>query len=47
MIRHALALIFAAARLRAQGTYALKPTPKSVVWGYYDAKATPAARLTS
>jgi len=25
----------------AQATYTLKPTPKTVAWGYYDAKAAP------
>ena len=28
-------------------TYQLKPTPKTVVWGYYDAKAAPALRIKS
>ena len=27
--------------------YHLKPTPKTVVWGYYDAKATPVLRIKS
>jgi acetamidase/formamidase len=27
--------------------YQLKPTPKTVVWGYYDAKAAPALRIKS
>jgi acetamidase/formamidase len=27
--------------------YRLKPTPKTVVWGYYDAKAAPALRIKS
>ncbi len=30
----------------AQTTYTLKPTPKTVAWGYYDAKAAPAERLS-
>src|SRR5246500_1224448 len=30
-----------------QATYTLKPTPKTVVWGYYDAKAAPALRVKS
>ena len=28
-------------------TYALKPTPKTVAWGYYDAKAAPVLRVKS
>src|SRR6201988_653680 len=31
----------------AQATYTLKPTPKTVAWGYYDAKATPVLRVKS
>src|SRR5260370_12400917 len=31
----------------AQATYTLKPTPKTVVWGYYDAKAAPVLRVKS
>ena len=31
----------------AQTTYTLKPTPKTVAWGYYDAKATPVLRIKS
>src|SRR5437879_4388341 len=27
--------------------YQLKPTPKTVVWGYYDAKTPPALRIKS
>jgi len=30
----------------AQATYTLKPTPKTVAWGYYDARAVPAERLS-
>src|SRR5712664_373891 len=32
---------------RAQATYTLKPTPKTVAWGYYDAKAAPVLRVKS
>lgn len=32
---------------RAASTYTLKPTPKTVAWGFYDAKATPALRIKS
>src|SRR5260221_9775828 len=32
---------------RAPATYALKPTPKTVAWGYYDAKAAPVLRVKS
>src|ERR1700719_2203551 len=28
-------------------TYTLKPTPKTVAWGYYDAKAAPVLRVKS
>ncbi|MGC1485427.1 MAG: hypothetical protein WA789_16660, partial [Candidatus Acidiferrum sp.] len=31
----------------AQATYTLKATPKTVAWGYYDAKATPVLRVKS
>src|SRR2546421_1059334 len=30
-----------------QATHTLKPTPKTVAWGYYDAKATPVLRVKS
>jgi acetamidase/formamidase len=32
---------------RAAATYTLKPTPKTVAWGYYDAKAMPVLRIKS
>src|ERR1035438_7276807 len=32
---------------KAQATYTLKPTPKTVAWRYYDAKATPVLRVKS
>ena len=31
----------------AQVTYTLKPTPKTVAWGYYDAKASPVLHVKS
>src|SRR5258708_3507749 len=31
----------------AQATYTLKPTAKTVAWGYYDAKAAPVLRVKS
>lgn len=31
----------------AQGIYQLRPTPKTVAWGYYDAKAEPVLRIKS
>ncbi len=31
----------------AQATYQLKPTPKTVAWGYYDAKTAPVLRIKS
>jgi len=44
-------LIFAislcAQSLPSQTVYQLKPTPKTVAWGYYDAKATPVLRVKS
>jgi FtsP/CotA-like multicopper oxidase with cupredoxin domain len=30
-----------------QVSYTLKPTPKTVAWGYYDAKAAPVLRVKS
>src|SRR5258708_6082819 len=46
-----LAALFAmfplSAQIGAQATYTLKPTPKTVAWGYYDAKATPVLRVKS
>src|SRR5882762_6311328 len=30
-----------------QTPYTLKPTPKTVAWGYYDAKAAPVLRIKS
>jgi hypothetical protein len=35
----ALALSFSASQANAHATFTLKPTPKRVAWGYYDAKA--------
>ncbi|HEY2462041.1 MAG TPA: acetamidase/formamidase family protein [Candidatus Acidoferrum sp.] len=32
---------------KAQATYTLKATPKTVAWGYYDAKAAPVLRVKS
>src|ERR1700724_425248 len=37
----------AAREANAQATYTLKPTPKTVAWGYYDAKAAPVLRVKS
>ena len=31
----------------AQATYTLKATPKTVAWGYYDAKAAPVLHVRS
>ena len=31
----------------AQATHTLKPTPKTVAWGYYDAKMPPVLRVKS
>ena len=45
-------LIFCLYPLSAQqsngpANYTLKPTPKTVAWGYYDAKAAPVLRVKS
>jgi acetamidase/formamidase len=43
-----LAVVSLLARsVHAQATYTLKPTPKTVAWGYYDAKAAPVLRVKS
>jgi acetamidase/formamidase len=43
-----LAWLFCSVRANAQQTtYTLKATPKTVAWGYYDAKATPVLRVKS
>jgi len=42
-----LALPPVAQRAAAQATYTLKPTPKTVAWGYYDAKTPPVLRIKS
>ena len=56
MIRCAMLLSFAllfswhpvsAQQASAQATYTQKPTPKTVAWGYYDAKAAPVLRIKS
>jgi acetamidase/formamidase len=36
-----------ALEVRGQQTYKLKPTPKTVAWGYYDASTPPALRIKS
>jgi acetamidase/formamidase len=41
------ATFICARSLDAQATYTLKPTPKTVAWGYYDAKAAPVLRVKS
>src|SRR5690349_13535201 len=40
-------LSLCAQQTAAQATYTLKPTPKTVAWGYYDAKAAPVLRVKS
>ena len=42
-----LVVAFFVPRARSQASYQLKPTPKTVAWGYYDAKATPVLRVKS
>src|SRR6266496_3186265 len=39
--------ILLAPQTNAQATYTLKPTPKTVAWGYYDAKTPPVLRVKS
>jgi acetamidase/formamidase len=41
------ALSLFAQQTNAPATYTLKPTPKTIVWGYYDAAATPVLRIKS
>ncbi len=40
-------LSLASQQANAQATHTLKPTPKTVAWGYYDAKAAPVLRVKS
>ena len=40
-----LASFALAKHANGQATYTLKPTPKTVAWGYYDAKAAPVLRI--
>lgn len=42
-----LVSLLCATHTNAQATYTLKATPKTVAWGYYDAKAAPALRVKS
>ena len=42
-----IAAFFVAEVQAQEAKYSLKPTPKTVAWGYYDAKATPALRVKS
>src|SRR5216684_3315661 len=41
------AQLFENQRAYAQNVHTLKPTPKTVAWGYYDAKAVPVLRVKS
>jgi len=43
----ACAIALMAPEARGQQTYKLKPTPKTVAWGYYDASTPPALRIKS
>src|SRR5580693_409754 len=38
---------FGAAQAQGTKTYTLKPTPKTIAWGYYDASTLPALRVQS
>src|SRR5206468_6821406 len=40
-------LLLLALNAYAQQTYQLKPTPKTVAWGYYDASTPPVLRIKS
>ncbi|HXM50709.1 MAG TPA: DUF6438 domain-containing protein [Pyrinomonadaceae bacterium] len=40
-------LLLLALTINAQQTYQLKPTPKTVAWGYYDASTPPVLRVKS
>src|SRR5213080_2059131 len=39
--------LLVAQQTTAQATFTLKPTPKTVAWGYYDAKVAPVLRVKS
>src|SRR5437660_3688593 len=41
------ALVLLALTVNAQQTYQLKPTPKTIAWGYYDASTPPVMRIKS
>src|SRR5260370_40739994 len=41
------ACVLLAVTANAQQTYQLKPTPKTVAWGYYDASTPPVLRMKS
>src|SRR2546422_6415562 len=41
------AFCLAASQANSQAQYSLKPTPKTVAWGYYDAKTPPVLRVKS
>src|SRR2546427_9460110 len=43
----AVTALLTAGQTQAQATYTLKPIPKTVAWGYYDAKAAPVLRIKS
>src|ERR1700694_133569 len=42
-----IAMLLLAFTANAQQTYQLKPTPKTVAWGYYDASTPPVLRIKS
>jgi acetamidase/formamidase len=42
-----LAIIVVSIGINAQETFQLKPTPKTVAWGYYDASTPPVLRIKS
>src|SRR5437870_9221118 len=47
LLRICFALPLVARRAQARAAYTLKPTPKTVAWGYYDAKTPPVLRIKS
>src|SRR6266436_6982730 len=42
-----IALLTISVRSQQPATYQLKPTPKTVAWGYYDASTPPVLRIKS
>ena len=47
LVTFAIICLISAQEANAQAKYTLKPTPKTVAWGYYDAKTPPVLRVKS